>query len=101
MAVVLSAVGAIAIRLAARALSIPTRFVLGLGPLVREDVERPRSFELRWIPTWISIELLPAAPRARVLTARAAGPMAVVALPFSVAVVTKTRAPQTTGDDQA
>jgi hypothetical protein len=87
-AIVLSLLGALVMRAAAAALGVPARIVIGIGPRIAAGDREPGAIELRPIPLWVSTHLRGGATdRWRRVIARASSPIAIVLVPFSLAVL--------------
>lgn len=87
-AIVLSGVGALAQLGAARLAGLRARLVLGTGPRIGPKDRAPGPIELRPIPVWVSARVIdPGAPLGRTIAALAAGPIAMLLVPFAVLVV--------------
>lgn len=86
-AFVLSLVGALVQRGAAAALGVPARFVLGVGPRLGDREAPPRAFEVRPVMLWSWVPLMEGGTPWRRGLVRAAGPLAIVLVPFAVCAV--------------
>lgn len=84
-ALILSTIGALVQRGLAAGLGVPARLVLGLGPRLGDASAPPRALELRPVLVWAWTPLEGGA-RARRAIVRAAGPLAILLVPFTVLV---------------